>query len=125
MNPILLGAIVAGAGGLGAVGRYLLDGAVGDRLSGTFPHGTLVVNLVGSFILGLATGLALHHGLPSAWRRAVGVGFCGGLTTWSSASFETVRLLEEREYTVAAQYTVCSLGGCLLAAAAGLALALI
>lgn len=83
------------------------------------------MNLLGSFVLGLVSGLTLHHGLSEEARRIIGVGLCGGLTTWSSASFETVRLLEQGAFSTALRYNVLSLGGCLLCAAAGLGLALL
>ena len=59
---------IALAAGLGAVLRYAVDLAVQQRVRGDFPMGTLVVNVTGSFVLGLATGLALHHGLGHARR---------------------------------------------------------
>jgi fluoride exporter len=123
MSAALLTLGVAGAGGAGATSRYLLDGVVQDRTSGRFPAGTLVVNLVGSFVLGLVTGLVVHHGLPGEWRRVVGVGFCGGLTTFSSATFEVVALLGQRARSTALAYSGATAIGSLLAAALGLGLA--
>jgi CrcB protein len=114
-------AIVVGvAGAFGAVGRYLLDGAVQDRTEGIFPFGTLAVNVVGSVILGLVAGLVLRHGVSSHLESVIGTGFCGGLTTWSTASWETVRLAEERSVAAAARYTGVNLVASLAAAALGL-----
>jgi CrcB protein len=110
------------AGALGAVARYLLDGAVQDRTSGLFPFGTLTVNLVGSFLLGVVAGLVLRHGVTSTVESVVGAGFCGGLTTWSTASWEAVRLAEEDSLATALRYTLVNLFGSLAAAAGGLAL---
>ncbi len=87
---------VALAGGLGAVARFGLDGLVRTRVSASFPLGTVVVNVTGSFVLGLVTGLTLAHAVPEELRLVVGTGFCGGYTTFSTASFETVRLVERR-----------------------------
>ncbi len=118
-----LAVVVALAGGVGAVLRYLADGAVQDRVSGPFPFGTLAVNLVGSLVLGLATGLSWYHGLGADDRALVGTGFCGGLTTWSTASWESVRLVETRLYREAFAYTLGGLVAALVAATAGIALA--
>jgi CrcB protein len=83
------------AGALGAPARYLVDGLVQYRAPGVFPLGTLVVNVSGSFLLGVITGLALYHGLTPLPRAAIGTGFCGAYTTFSTFSYETVRLVEE------------------------------
>ena len=92
-------------GAVGAPARYLTDVVIQSRHRAPLPWGTLVVNLVGSFVLGLVGGAA-----PAAWvSAAVGTGFCGALTTYSTFGFETVRLLEERKPQVAATYVVLSL----------------
>jgi CrcB protein len=96
MNPTELAVLVALCGGIGAVGRYVLDAAVQRRARGATPFGTISVNVVGSFVLGIISGLVVHHHLSVEVERVIGVGFCGGLTTFSTASFETVRLLRER-----------------------------
>jgi fluoride exporter len=120
---VLIAVAVGLLGGLGAVTRYLADGLVQDRSSGTLPFGTLAVNITGSFVLGLVTGALWYHGLSIRWRSVVGIGFCGGLTTWSTASWETVQLatLVGRR-SQAAAYALGSLGAAVLAAAAGIAL---
>jgi CrcB protein len=82
------------AGAVGAVARFLSDGAVQDRRSGAFPFGTLTVNCTGSLILGIVTGLAWYHGLGGRVHVIVGVGFCGAFTTWSGVSWEAVQLAE-------------------------------
>lgn len=86
---------VALAGGVGAVARFMLDGLVRYRVA-SFPVGTVLINVTGSFVLGLVTGLTLAHVVPEELRLVVGTGFCGGYTTFSTASFETVRLVEQR-----------------------------
>lgn len=115
--------VVALAGGGGAVLRYLADGAVQDRVSGSFPFGTLAVNLTGSLVLGVATGMGWYHGFGADGRAVLGTGFCGGLTTWSTASWESVRLVESRYYRDAFVYTLGGLVAALAVAAAGMALA--
>jgi len=111
------------AGGVGAVARYLLDGAVQDRTSGLFPFGTLTVNVVGSLVFGVIAGVVIRHG-GTDLRAIAGAGFCGGLTTWSTASWETIRLIEEGAATLAVRYALANLGGSLLAGALGLAIVL-
>ncbi|HEX4820653.1 MAG TPA: fluoride efflux transporter CrcB [Acidimicrobiales bacterium] len=83
------------AAAVGAVLRYLIDAAVIDRTEGLFPWGTLLINVTGSLVLGVVTGLGLYHGLSTAPRLVVGTGFCGAYTTFSTFTFETVRLAEE------------------------------
>ncbi len=111
------------AGAVGAPTRYLLDGLVGDHTSGRFPWGTFVINMSGSFALGLLTGLALYHGFPATPKIILGTGFCGAYTTFSTWTFETVRLLEEGSTRQAGLNAAASLVLGLVAAAAGLALA--
>lgn len=122
MTPLAwIGFIAAAA--VGAPARYLLDGYVQDRTSSVFPRGTLVVNVVGSFLLGLLTGLALHHHLGANAKTVLGTGFCGAFTTFSTFAFETVRLAEEGDVTDALRNVIVSvLAG---SAAAGAALALV
>lgn len=90
------------AGGIGAALRLVLDGLIRDRVASTFPVGTTVINLSGSLLLGLLTGLASQHLVPHPWQLIAGIGLLGGYTTFSTASFETVRLTEDRRYTAAA-----------------------
>ena len=100
MTPLLVLA-VAVAGGLGAVARLVLDGVLRSLFRINYPFGTTVINVTGSFLLGLVTGLALVHGLPPEWRAILGTGFLGGYTTFSTASYETVRLAQQRRYRAA------------------------
>ena len=110
------------AGGLGAAARYLVDGAVQERTSGLFPFGTLTVNVVGSLILGGLAGWVLSGAGSAQVRNVLGAGFCGGLTTWSTASWEAIRLAEEGGVGSGARCTLANLGVSLVAGAAGLAL---
>lgn len=108
---------------VGAVARYVVDRMVTDAVRRDFPWGTVVINLSGSFALGLLTGFGLYHGFPSDARLVLGTGFCGGYTTFSTFTFETVRLIETGRVGAAARNVAVSTGGGLLLAAAGLALA--
>lgn len=111
---------VGGAGAAGAVARYLVDSWVRSRTRTPFPVGTLLVNVAGSFVLGLLAGLALTHAHPTTAKTVVGTGFCGGLTTWSTAAWETVRLAQDDSHAHAVAFTVGNLVLSFLAGAAGL-----
>lgn len=114
--------LVAAAGGVGAVLRALLIHHLGLRRNDPLPLGTVVVNASGSFVLGVLTGLALYHGLGPPVLAVVGVGLCGGYTTWSTASWETIHLLHTGHRGDAAVYTLGNLVVCIAAAAAGIGL---
>lgn len=83
------------AGGIGAAVRLYVDGLIRSITPGRFPTATALINLTGSFLLGLVTGLTLSHAVPEAWRFVLGSGFLGGYTTFSTASLESVRLIQE------------------------------
>lgn len=116
---VLLVLAVAVAGGVGAVGRFVVDGLITARLRWAYPVGTTVVNLSGSLLLGVVTGIAVMH-LSPQWRLVLGVGFLGGYTTFSTASFETVRLAQQGRWGAALINGFGMLVGALLAAALGL-----
>jgi fluoride exporter len=116
-----LAMVVGLAGVVGAIARYLVDGAVQDRTSGSFPFGTMVVNLVGSLVLGVVTGLAWYHGLGHAPKAVLGAGFCGAFTTWSTVSWETVRLAGAGARVHAVVHMAGGVIACLAVAAAGMA----
>jgi CrcB protein len=119
-------ALLAGLGAsFGAVSRYLLDQAVTRNRASAFPAGTWIINITGSFVLGLLTGLAAHHGLSPHVVTVVGTGVCGGYTTFSTFSYETLRLTEDGTGLVAVGNVVGSLAAGLGAAALGLGLALL
>lgn len=111
------------AGGFGALTRFVADGMLRAVFGRDFPWSTLIINAGGSFILGLLTGLTANHHVPVNDRFIFGTGFCGGFTTFSTASFETVRLLEEKRHLAALLQAFGNLILALAAAAVGLALA--
>lgn len=88
------------AGGLGAVARFVVDGVLRARSRSAVPLGTMVVNLTGAFALGVLTGL-VAHGTSAVLVTVAGTGFLGGYTTFSTASLETARLVEDRRWLAA------------------------
>lgn len=116
--------LLVGAGGFfGAISRYLVDGWVSASTGGGFPWGTLVVNVTGSFVLGLLFAASVERGvLPAEIRAPVLVGFIGAYTTFSTLTLETWRLVESGSYIAA----VGNIGGSmflgLVAVVAGLLL---
>lgn len=115
-------ALVLLGGALGAPARYLTDLLIQSRHDSVFPWGTLTVNVVGSFLLGLVAGAVAVADLPAWTLTLVGTGFCGALTTFSTFGFETVRLMEEGSMLEALVNAVGSLLVGLLACAGGWAL---
>jgi CrcB protein len=111
-------AAVAGAGGLGAVARFLLDGAIGSRLGRNFPFGTLVVNLSGAFALGLLTGLVLAGDA----MLIAGTATIGSYTTFSTWMLESQRLTEDGGVRAAAVNLVGSVIAGVAAAGLGRAI---
>jgi CrcB protein len=114
--------LVSMAGGLGAVARLVLDGLIRGRHALEYPVGTTLINLTGSFLLGLLGGLVLRYGLPASVHLVLGTGFLGGYTTLSTASVETVRLLQDRRWLAAAANCFGLVVVASAAAALGLAL---
>lgn len=123
MNGAVL-AVVAGGGAIGSVLRYLVGTLVTRMVGPGFPFGTLVVNIVGSLLIGLVYVLLVER-LPvgALWRVGVISGVLGGFTTFSAFSFETVALLEEQAYGKAALYVTASVILCLSATWMGIVMA--
>ena len=90
MNWLLV--LVGGA--LGAPLRYVIDRGVQARHEGTFPWGTFTVNMLGCLILGVVTGATLAEAAPTRLHLLLGTGLCGALTTYSTFSYESLRLVE-------------------------------
>jgi fluoride exporter len=114
---VVVGALV------GAPARYLTDRAVQTRSGARFPGGTLSVNLVACLVLGLVTEGAGAGSVSHHVQLLVGTGFCATLSTYSTFSFETLRLIETGARRAALLNVVLSIGAGLLAAAAGAGLA--
>jgi CrcB protein len=119
---LTLAVALAAAGG--AVLRYVGDQLVQHRTRGDFPYGTWLINVSGSFVLGLVVGLSAHHGLDATPAIVIGAGLAGGFPTLSTWAWETVALAESGELLEAALNIIGSVAAGLMAAAAGLALAL-
>jgi len=95
------------AGGVGACVRYVVDGLVRSRTgSSGFPWPTAVINVTGSFLLGLLTGLVVDRLASSDVSAVVGTGFLGGYTTFSTASYETVQLVRSDHAGTAVAYAL-------------------
>jgi CrcB protein len=115
---------VAVGSALGGVSRYLLGGLIQQLLDTTFPAGTLLINISGSFLLGVILRYAIETPTLSPEIRALlTIGFCGGYTTFSTFSYETVALLEDGEWTRAGLYVGASVVLSLLGVFLGFALA--
>ena len=115
---------IAAGSALGGVSRYLLGGLIQRAGDTGFPLGTLVVNITGSFLLGLFLRYAVDTPtITPEWRAFLTVGFCGGYTTFSTFSYETVALLEDGEWTRAGLYVGLSLFVALAATLLGFAVA--
>ena len=114
-------AAVAVGGALGSVARYLLGAFIQDRVSIGLPIGTLLINVVGSLLLGFFMALGLETtAITPEVRFLLTTGFCGGFTTFSTFSYETYRLIEDAEYETAGIYIVASVLLSVLACAAGM-----
>lgn len=101
---------VAAGGALGAVARYYLGNSALSRTAAPFPTATFVINVTGSFILGLFLTLATERlNISPHLRLAVAVGFVGAYTTFSTFEYETVKLIEEHGYLLAFLYVAASL----------------
>jgi fluoride exporter len=114
---------VAIGSALGGVSRYLLGGLVQRLLDTTFPAGTLFVNISGSFLLGVILRYAVDTSLTPEVRAFLTIGFCGGYTTFSTFSYETVALLKGGEWTRAGFYVAASVLLSLVGTFLGFALA--
>ena len=111
-------------GGMGCVARYMVSGWVYALAGKTLPYGTLFVNVVGSLLLGLIMEGSLRSTLLSPELRfGLTVGFMGGFTTFSTFSYETVRLLEEGSMVAAGANILLNVAVCIFAALVGIYLA--
>jgi CrcB protein len=122
-STLALALAVAAAGGVGAVLRALIIHHAARLRPDPLPVGTLIVNISGSLLLGFLTGLSMYHGFGPHDLDVAGVGLCGGYTTWSTASWESVHLYRDGHRPEAMFYTFGGLALCLGVAAAGIGLA--
>jgi len=109
---------VAIGGALGSVARFGLDGLISARVGATFPWGTLTINVTGSFLIGLFAAYADPDGramISPGVRQFLMIGICGGYTTFSSFSLQTLRLAQDREWLYAGGYILLSVVLCLAA----------
>ena len=105
-------------GAIGSVGRFWISGLVAQRFGQTFPYGTLTVNVTGSFLIGLFAALTEPDGpwlVNPSFRQFFMVGICGGYTTFSSFSLQTLALVHEGEWLRAATNSIASFALCLIA----------
>jgi CrcB protein len=109
---------VAIGGALGSVSRFWLSGVVDRHFGETFPWGTLVVNITGSFIVGFLAALTAPEGrwlISPSTRTFLIIGFCGGYTTFSAFSLQTLNLARDGEWLYAAGNVMSSVAICLVA----------
>lgn len=111
------------AGGAGAGLRFIVDGLVRSLARTALPVGTMLINITGSLLLGFLTGLVIGHRAPESLGLILGTGFLGGYTTFSTASFETVRLVQAGRTGLALVNGIGSMAACVAAAATGAGLA--
>ena len=120
--------LIALCGGLGAGARFMLDGLIKSRVGDNFTWATWTINVSGALTLGLLTGLALWSGAlgvgdTPSYLAVVGTGFLGGYTTFSTASYETLRLLQLRRPVAALVHALGMFVLCVAGALAGLGFA--
>jgi CrcB protein len=113
---------VALGSALGAPARYLLDQFIQYRLGRVFPWGTFVINVTGAFLLGVLVAVSGSHQIDGWLLAAAGTGFLGSYTTFSTFTWETMRLAEDGAVVAATVNLVASIATGAAAAAAGLAL---
>ena len=115
-SPLTWLAVAAG-GALGSMARFWLTGAMTALTGPRFPYGTLLINILGSFVIGLVAAIGLtpeRMGLHADLRIFLMVGICGGFTTFSSFSLQTLELIQSGDTASALLYIAASVALCLL-----------
>jgi len=124
MMPVVITIAVCVSGGIGAGLRLTVDGLINERHNFVLPLGTMIINVIGSLVLGVLIGLTISH--PSAGIHRLeliaGTGVMGGFTTFSTASVEVVRLALQRRFAVAALHALGTLILSVAAATLGIVL---
>ena len=105
---------------IGGISRYLLSLFIQNKFLSTFPFGTLGVNIVACFLIGIVFGLSERGNFNMEWRLFLATGFLGGFSTFSTFSNETVGLLRDGQIWQASTYIICSVVICLLATFTGI-----
>jgi CrcB protein len=111
--------LVCGAGGLGSGARYLVSLWAGEKLGDEFPWGTLIVNVVGSFLIALILEMTLRKAMSPELSLTLATGFMGGFTTYSAFNYQTTALASSGHVDRAVINVVVTLAGCLVAGLAG------
>lgn len=111
--------LLALAGGVGAAVRFIVDGLIRARVKTALPWGTILINVTGSLVLGFLAGLVMRGQAPESLLLIVGTGFLGGYTTFSTASLETIRLVQSGRTRVALVNGLGTMAASVLAAASG------
>ncbi|MFZ4763236.1 MAG: fluoride efflux transporter CrcB [Alphaproteobacteria bacterium] len=108
---------IAAGSALGGIGRYAFGQLASYYLPAAFPWGTWMINIIGSFIIGIAAALVAGNNIPYSQeiKQFVMVGLCGGFTTFSSFSLQTLEMLQEQRYSMAALYSISSVSCCVFA----------
>lgn len=119
----MLTLLVGIAGSVGAVSRVWVDGELKRRLRPAIPWQTMLINVTGSFLVGLLAGLVTAGAAGPNWQTVLATGFCGGYTTFSTASVETLTLARSGRGRAALAYSAGSLVLALIACAIGLGMA--
>jgi CrcB protein len=115
--PFQLYAVVVLGGALGTVARYFVSGAVANAFGETFPWGTMIINALGSFVIGFFWTLTAPNGrlfVSGSTRQFVMTGFCGGFTTFSSFSLQTMNLMNDGEWLYAGGNIIGSVTLCMI-----------
>jgi CrcB protein len=125
MNSVQTWLAVAGGGALGSLARFWMTGAAAAITGPRFPYGTLLINVLGSFVIGVVAGVTLtpaRMGMHPDVRIFLMVGICGGFTTFSAFSLQTLELIQTGDMVPAALYIAGSVLLCVLAVWGGWAL---
>lgn len=117
--------LLALAGGAGAAVRFIVDGLIRARIKTALPWGTILINVSGSLVLGFLAGLVMRGQAPESLLLILGTGFLGGYTTFSTASLETVRLVQSGRTRLALVNGLGTMAASVLAAAGGVGASLL